>query len=62
MPVRFNTSGGSGIDTSELTAERVHVLQDKIFYGCESVINHKGADMPNISFSNFRIEKVQLPE
>ena len=49
MPVRFNTSGGSGIDTSELTAERVHVLQDKIFYGCESDEPQRGG-MPNISF------------
>lgn len=49
MPVRFNTIGGSGIDTSELTAERVHVLQDKIFYGCESDEPQRGG-MPDISY------------
>lgn len=42
-------AGGNGIDTSELTAERVHVLQDEIFYGCESDEPQRGG-MPNISF------------
>ena len=42
-------ASGGGIDTGELTAERIHVLQDKIFYGCESDEPQRGG-MPDISY------------
>lgn len=40
---------GGGIDTDELTAERIHVLKDKIFYGRGSDEPQIGG-MPDISF------------